>query len=104
MSINFQQQARQIRPDAHGADPDDGHGQTAGGKTDQVCRKIAKHQAGKGVDFIAGKMFGGKKDEDKGLLDKMGDTKNKVDNLSKGKFDDEGQNKKNRPPWKARRR
>ena len=56
--------------------------------------KIAKHQAGKGVDFIAGKMFGGKKDEDKGLLDKMGDTKNKVDNLSKGKFDDEGQNKK----------
>lgn len=49
-------------------------------------------------------MFGGKKDEDKGLLDKMGDTKNKVDNLSKGKFDDEGQNKKNRPPWKARRR
>lgn len=56
--------------------------------------KIAKHQAGKGVDFIAWKMFGGKKDENKGLLDKMGDAKNKVDNLSKGKFDDEDQNKK----------
>lgn len=60
--------------------------------------KIASHQAsvgvGKGFNFVANKMFNKNKDEDKGMLDKMGDVKDGVDKLSKGDLNGDGGSKK----------
>ncbi len=57
--------------------------------------KVAKHQASVGMDKIAGKMFGGgKKEDDKSLLDKAGEIKDGVDKLSNGELNGEGSKKK----------
>ena len=57
--------------------------------------KVAKHQASVGMDKIAGKMFGGgKKEDDKSLLDKAGEIKDGVDKLSNGELNGEGGKKK----------
>lgn len=56
--------------------------------------KIASHQASKGFSFVANKMFNKNKDEDKGMLDKMGDVKDGVDKLSKGDLNGDGGSKK----------
>ena len=57
--------------------------------------KVAKHQASVGMDKIAGKMFGGgKKEDDKSLLDKAGEIKDGVDKLSNSELNGEGGKKK----------